>query len=109
MVSTNPRNSQIVCTKICDGIRQVCGSNSIEELGSEEEHYFRNASSLTPAKKSSEQANLIATKNSLPPTYGGTTPETNEIVTNICSCHNFFSLSSVQIIFIPACCLLCVL
>ena len=41
--------------------------------------------------------------------YGGTTPETNEIVTNICSCHNFFSLSSVQIIFIPACCLLCVL
>ena len=40
---------------------------------------------------------------------GGTTPETNEIVTNICSCHNFFSLSSVQIIFIPACCLLCVL
>ena len=25
------------------------------------------------------------------------------------SCHNFFSLSSVQIIFIPACCLLCVL
>ena len=26
-----------------------------------------------------------------------------------CSCHNFFSLSSVQIIFIPACCLLCVL
>ena len=40
---------------------------------------------------------------------GGTTPETNEIVTNICSCHNFFPLSSVQIIFIPACCLLCVL
>ena len=40
---------------------------------------------------------------------GGTTPETNEIVTNICSCHNFFSLSSVKIIFIPACCLLCVL
>ena len=26
-----------------------------------------------------------------------------------CSCHNFFSLSSVKIIFIPACCLLCVL
>ena len=40
---------------------------------------------------------------------GGATPETNEIVTNICSCHNFFPLSSVQIIFIPACCLLCVL
>ena len=39
----------------------------------------------------------------------GPTPETNEIVTNICSCHNFFPLSSVQIIFIPACCLLCVL
>ena len=40
---------------------------------------------------------------------GGTTPETNEIVTNICSCHNIFPLSSVQILFIPACCLLCVL
>ena len=41
--------------------------------------------------------------------YGGTIPKTNEIVTNICSCHNFFPLSSVQIIIIPACCLLCVL
>ena len=40
---------------------------------------------------------------------GGTIPKTNEIVTHICSCHNFFSLSSVQIIIIPACCLLCVL
>ena len=40
---------------------------------------------------------------------GGTIPKTNEIVKNICSCHNFFPLSSVQIIFIPACCLLCVL
>ena len=39
----------------------------------------------------------------------GTLPETNEIVTHICSCHNFFSLSSVQILLIPACCLLCVL
>ena len=26
-----------------------------------------------------------------------------------CNCHNFFLLSSVQIIIIPACCLLCVL
>ena len=26
-----------------------------------------------------------------------------------CNCHNFFPLSSVQIIIIPACCLLCVL
>ena len=26
-----------------------------------------------------------------------------------CTCHNFFPLSSVQIIIIPACCLLCVL
>ena len=42
-------------------------------------------------------------------THGGTIPETNEIVTHIFSCHNFFSLSSVQIIIIPACCLLCVL
>ena len=40
---------------------------------------------------------------------GGGLPETNEIVTHICSCHNFFPLSSVQIIIIPACCLLCVL
>ena len=40
---------------------------------------------------------------------GGALPETNEIVTHICSCHNFFPLSSVQILFIPACCLLCVL
>ena len=40
---------------------------------------------------------------------GGALPETNEIVTLICSCHNFFSLSSVQIRFIPTCCLLCVL
>ena len=40
---------------------------------------------------------------------GGTTPETNEIVTHICSCYNFFSLSSVQIFLLPACCLLCVL
>ena len=40
---------------------------------------------------------------------GGAIPKTNEIVTLICSCHNFFSLSSVQILFIPACCLLCVL
>ena len=28
---------------------------------------------------------------------------------HICSCHNFFPLSSVEIIVIPACCLLCVL
>ena len=40
---------------------------------------------------------------------GGAIGETNEIVTLICRCHNFFSLSSVQILFIPACCLLCVL
>ena len=36
-------------------------------------------------------------------------PETNEIGTHICSCHNFSPLSSVQIFLIPACCLLCVL
>ena len=40
---------------------------------------------------------------------GGAIPKTNEIVKNICSCHNFSPLSSVQIIIIPACCLLCVL
>ena len=32
-----------------------------------------------------------------------------EICTFFCTCHNFFLLSSVQIIIIPACCLLCVL
>ena len=41
--------------------------------------------------------------------YFGATPETKEIGTHICSCHNFFPLSSVQIMVIPACCLLCVL
>ena len=40
---------------------------------------------------------------------GGTIPQTSEIWTHICGCHNFFPLSSVQIIIIPACCLLCVL
>ena len=40
---------------------------------------------------------------------GGPIPKTNKIVTLICSCYNFFSLSSVQILFIQACCLLCVL
>ena len=40
---------------------------------------------------------------------GRAIPETNEIVTHICSYHNFPPLSSVQIIIIPACWLLCVL
>ena len=40
---------------------------------------------------------------------GGTTPETTEISTHICSCHNFFPLSSLQILLTPACCLLCAL
>ena len=39
----------------------------------------------------------------------GTMPFSSEICTYICTCHNFFPLSSVQIIIIPACCLLCVL
>ena len=39
----------------------------------------------------------------------GPIPKTNEIVTHICSCITFFPLSSVQIIIIPASCLLCVL
>ena len=39
----------------------------------------------------------------------GVIPETNEIVTHICSCRNIFPLSSVEIIIIPACCVLCVL
>ena len=43
------------------------------------------------------------------PLKGGTGPETIEIGTHICSCHNFPPLSSVQILLIPACCLLCVL
>ena len=33
---------------------------------------------------------------------GGEAPETTEIWTHICSCHNFFPLSSVQILLIPA-------
>ena len=32
-----------------------------------------------------------------------------EICKFFCTCHNFSPLSSVQIIIIPACCLLCVL
>ena len=40
---------------------------------------------------------------------GGTIPFSSEIQKHICGCHNFFPLSSVQIIIIPACCLLCVL
>ena len=43
---------------------------------------------------------------------GRTTPETTKFDRNLntyLSCHNFFPLSSVQILFIPACCLLCVL
>ena len=52
--------------------------------------YFANVVGLTVAK-------------------GGTIPFNNEIFTHICSCHNFFPLSSVQILLLPACCLLCVL
>ena len=55
------------------------------------------------------QAIISYQKLSVPLLSGGTIPKTNEIEKNICSCHNFFPLSSVQIIFIPACCLLCVL
>ena len=40
---------------------------------------------------------------------GGTPTETTEIWTHICSYHNLFPLSCVQILLIPACCLLCVL
>ena len=42
---------------------------------------------------------------------GGTAPEKiwGKKLNTICTCHNFFPLSSVQIIIIPACCLLCVL
>ena len=40
---------------------------------------------------------------------GESIPFTTEILTHICSCHNFFPLSSVQILLLPACCLLCVL
>ncbi len=34
---------------------------------------------------------------------GGTTPETTRNLNTFLSCHNFFSLSSVQILLIPAC------
>ena len=44
-----------------------------------------------------------------PPLKGGLYLKPTK-VTHICSCHNFFPLSSaVQIIIIPACYLLCVL
>ena len=61
--------------------------------------------------KSKTENNYDGSSGSMEPMglVGGAIPETNEIVTLICSCHNFFSLSSVQILFIPACCLLCVL
>ena len=36
-------------------------------------------------------------------------PETTKKLSTYLSCHNFFPLSSVQIIIVPACCLLCVL
>ena len=40
---------------------------------------------------------------------GGTVPYFPKIAYFFLTSHNFFSLSSVQIIIIPACCLLCVL
>ena len=40
---------------------------------------------------------------------GGTIPFFPKLAFFFGTCHNFFSLSSVQIIIIPACCLLCVL
>ena len=40
---------------------------------------------------------------------GGTVPYFPKIAYIFLTSHNFFSLSSVQIIIIPACCLLCVL
>ena len=40
---------------------------------------------------------------------GGTIPFSPKLFVLFCTCHNFFPLSSVQIIIIPACCLLCVL
>ena len=40
---------------------------------------------------------------------GGSNPFSSEICNFFCTCHNFSPLSSVQIIIIPACCLLCVL
>ena len=40
---------------------------------------------------------------------GGLYPFSRNLITFFCPCHNFFPLSSVQIIIIPACCLLCVL
>ena len=40
---------------------------------------------------------------------GGTIPFFPKLAFFFCTCHNFSPLSSVQIIIIPACCLLCVL
>ena len=53
--------------------------------------------------------NQISGKKVQSPLKGGTVPETSEIWTHICSCHNVFLLSSVLTLLVPACCLLCVL
>ena len=52
---------------------------------------------------------FVLTIQQLLPPYGGNIRFDPEICTFFCTCHNFFLLSSVQIIIIPACCLLCVL
>ena len=48
-------------------------------------------------------------KKSSPKFKGGTAPLTTEIEHIFLAVINFFLLSSVQILLIPACCLLCVL
>ncbi len=55
------------------------------------------------------KAKVIATVFARVDIKGGNMPFVPEICTFFCTCHNFFLLSSVQIIIIPACCLLCVL
>ncbi len=57
--------------------------------------------------KEMEERNEIECNISLWSSQGGTTPETTEIWTHICSYHNFPTLSFVQNILIKTCCLLC--
>ena len=57
-----------------------------------------------------EYCRLWLTKHFFPPSLkGGLTHFPPKFAHFFGTCHNFFPLSSVQIIIIPACCLLCVL
>ena len=98
--------------------KQVCNIHYVSKRFSSQRNLRKQARSIHyVSKRFSSQRNLrkqvrsihYVSKGFSSQRNGRTIPKTNEIVTHICSCHNFFPLSSVQIIIIPACCLLCVL